>query len=256
MTTLPRLRAFVVDDEPLAVKRLIRLLNSTGRVDVTGSATDPHEALVALPDRPVDVLFLDIEMPGLTGFELLERLPSPPAVIFTTAYDQYALRAFDASSIDYLLKPIERVRLENALDRVERLGAHRPPDLQKTLEDIAAALKAPRGRFPDRIASKVGDRTQLIELARVSHFYAEDKLTYAATAPRPVLVDSTLGELEARLDPRRFLRIHRATLVNLAFVSELQSLFSSAVVKLKDERGTELAVARDRVKVLKERLGI
>ena len=247
MTTATRFRTFVVDDEPLAVQRLVRLLNETQRVDVVGTATDPNEALAGLAQHAVDVLFLDIEMPGLSGFQLLERLPSPPIEIFTTAYDQYALRAFEANSIDYLLKPVDHARLDRALDKLERVSPPRPSNLQKTLEEIAAALKGPRARFPDRIASKIGDRTQLIELARISHFYAEDKLTYAATAPRPVLIDATLNELDAQLDPRRFLRIHRATLVNLAFIAEVRSLFGRAVVKLKDSPATELSVARVRV---------
>ena len=108
------LRAYVVDDERLAVDRLSRLLGATGRVEIVGASTDPEAALEALRARPadVDVLFLDIQMPGLTGFELLQRLERPPLVVFTTAYDQYALDAFEVSSIDYLLKPIEPARLD------------------------------------------------------------------------------------------------------------------------------------------------
>ena len=256
MTAASRLRAFVVDDEPLAVRRLIQLLDDTQRVEVVGSATDPHEALTALERAAIDVLFLDIEMPGLTRFELLDRLAAPPVVIFTTAYDQYALQAFDAHSIDYVLKPVEPARLQRALDKIDRLSPPRAGDVHKTLQNIAKALSEPRPRFSDRVASKVGDRTQLIDVTRVSHFYAEDKLTYAATSPRPVLIDATLEELEARLDPRRFLRIHRATLVNLSYVAEVRSPAGGGVVKLKDQRGTELPVARDRLKVLKGKLGI
>ena len=117
---MSRLRAYLVDDEPLALKRLGRLLEESGRVEVIGSCTDPVEALSELGCNPPDLLFLDIEMPGMSGFELLARLIPQPMVIFTTAYDQYALRAFEDHSIDYLLKPIERVRLARALEKVER----------------------------------------------------------------------------------------------------------------------------------------
>ena len=113
-------RAYVVDDERLAVQRLSRLIAETGRADVAGSTTDPHEALAFLNQHSVDVLFLDIQMPGLTGFELLEQLNRPPTVVFTTAYDAYALDAFEANAVDYLLKPIEIDRLARALDKVAR----------------------------------------------------------------------------------------------------------------------------------------
>src|SRR5262249_56544873 len=101
------LNAYIVDDERLAVKRLTRLLEATGRVQIAGTATDPEAAVTFLASHPVDVLFLDIQMPGMTGFELLERLHHHPLVIFTTAYDRYALNAFAVNSIDYLMKPIE-----------------------------------------------------------------------------------------------------------------------------------------------------
>ncbi len=115
------LRAYIVDDERLAVERLTRLLEATGRVRLAGSAIDPETALAELRDREVDVLFLDIQMPGLTGFDVLERLDRDLPVIFTTAYDRYALDAFAVNSIDYLLKPIEPDRLERALDKLSRL---------------------------------------------------------------------------------------------------------------------------------------
>src|SRR5258708_37986280 len=123
MPSVPR--ASVLDDEPLAVGRLVRLLDETRRVDIVGSETDPRAALAFLNAHPVDVLFLDIQMPGVTGFELLERLERDPFVVFTTAYDRYALNAFAVNSIDYLLKPIERERLAQALDKLERLDSRR-----------------------------------------------------------------------------------------------------------------------------------
>src|SRR2546426_9471981 len=115
------LRAYIVDDERLAVQRLTRLLEATGRVQIAGSTIDPEATLAFLLANDVDVLFLDIQMPGLPGFELLERLDRDVAVVFTTAYDRYAIDAFSVNSIDYLLKPIESDRLERALDKVERL---------------------------------------------------------------------------------------------------------------------------------------
>src|ERR1700704_2081856 len=124
------MRAYLVDDERLAVERLTRLLHATGRVTIAGSETDPVAALAFLRATPVDVLFLDIQMPGLTGFELLEQLDRDVTVVFTTAYDRYALDAFGVSSLDYLLKPIESDRLDQALDKVERFAGQARPDMR------------------------------------------------------------------------------------------------------------------------------
>ena len=263
------LQAYIVDDERLAVQRLTRLLEATRRVHLAGSTTDPEAALAFLQANDVDVLFLDIQMPGLTGFELLERLQRDVLVIFTTAYDQYAIEAFAANSIDYLLKPIEPERLDRALDKLERLGGQPRPDVRSLARELAARLTP--GRRLERIASRVGERTTLLDVARITHFFSKDKLTFAAAAGRDHVVDQTLTELEERLDPRRFIRIHRATIVNVAYVEELYpgvdgglrptpgapgESRGGVLVRLKDDRRTELSVARDRVRELKERLGI
>ena len=256
------IRAYVLDDERLAVDRLRRLLDATGRVEIAGSATDPDEALAFLRAHDVDLLFLDIQMPGLTGFELLERLERDIAVIFTTAYDRYAIDAFTVNSIDYLLKPIERERLDRALDKAERMMAPRaagattaPRDIRALAREVAAALSP--SRKLERIASRVGERTTILDVARITHFVSRDKLTFAVADDREHVVDFTLSELEARLDPRRFARIHRATIVNLPFVQELfPAVDGGVLVRLKDGRRTELAVARDRVRGLKDHLGI
>jgi two-component system LytT family response regulator len=250
------IRSFILDDERLAVQRLERLLRDTGRVQVVGTSTDSQDALETLNQLALDVLFLDIQMPGMTGFDVLERLERPPTVVFTTAYDAYALNAFQTSAIDYLLKPIEPERLERALDKVERYAQQPPqPDVRALARELAAQLSP--SRKLDRIASKVGERTTLLEVARVTHFVARDKLTFAVVGGHDHVVDLTLSQLEERLDSRRFIRIHRATIVNTGFVQELYPAVDGGVlVRLKDDRKTELSVARDRVRDLKTRLGI
>ncbi|HEX7794030.1 MAG TPA: LytTR family DNA-binding domain-containing protein [Vicinamibacterales bacterium] len=250
-----QLRAFVVDDERLAVDRLVRLLDATGRVVIAGTSTDPEDALERLRRADVDVLFLDIQMPGLTGFDLLQRLDRDLPVIFTTAYDHYALEAFAVNSIDYLLKPIDPDRLNRSLDKLTRLSKESRPDLRALARELAAQL-AP-GRRLDRIASRVGERTTLLDVTRITHFFSKDKLTFAAANGREHVIDYTLSDLEERLDSKRFVRIHRATIVNTAYVQELDAWVDGGViVRLKDEKKTELSVARDRVRELKERLGI
>ncbi len=178
------------------------------------------------------------------------------AVVFTTAYDEYALKAFTVNSIDYLLKPIEPERLDRAIDKLERLtlrGEPRP-DMRELARALAREL-AP-GRKLERIASRVGERTTVLDTTRITHFFAKDKLTFAAANGREHVVDYTIAELEAELDARRFVRIHRATIVNVAFVQEIYPGIDGLLVRLKNEGKTELIVARDRVRELKERLGI
>jgi two-component system, LytTR family, response regulator len=254
------MRAFVVDDEPLAVKRLTRMLEETGRVQVAGTSTDPVDALAALTEKPPDVLFLDIQMPGMTGFEMLGMLDPQPLTVFTTAYDQYALQAFEVNSIDYLLKPVEERHLARALDKLERLRATpgEAPEWKGMLSQLAKAMRlAQPPEYPERIASRLGERIHILDLARVTHFFARDKLTYAATETKNYVVDHTVSDLEQRLDPKQFCRIHRGTLVNLAWVKELDAWFAGrALLRLKDAKGTELQVARERVGELKKHLGI
>jgi two-component system, LytTR family, response regulator len=254
------MRAFLVDDEPLALKRLSRMLAATGRVEIAGESSDPEQAIHAIESTKPDVLFLDVEMPGLTGFQMLEHLAPQPLVVFTTAYSRYALQAFDVNSIAYLLKPIEAAQLERALDKIERLraGAEPRPEIRELLDRVTAlAGSGGRPQYPDRVASRIGERIEFIELDRVTHFFASDKLTYAATLAKNYVVDNTIQDLEQKLDPRKFIRIHRATLLNVDYIHELHAWFAGRMlVRLKDEKHTELSVSRDRVRGLKERLGI
>jgi two-component system LytT family response regulator len=246
------MRAFLVDDEALALKRLQRMLAPGKRVQIVGTSTDPVEAVPAILEAKPDILFLDIEMPGMTGFEMLAHLQPQPWVVFTTAYDRYALEAFGVNSVDYLLKPIEAAQLERALDKIERLrGNGASPDVTELIRRLAPPS------YPDRVASKVGEKIEFVDLDQVTHFFASDKLTFAATPAKNFAVDYSIQELEQKLDPGRFVRVHRATLVNVAHVQELHSWFAGGLmVRLKDPKHTELKVSRDRVRVLKQRLGI
>jgi two-component system LytT family response regulator len=179
-------------------------------------------------------------------------------VIFTTAYDHYALQAFGVNSVDYLLKPIEPEALERALQKVERLrssGQATQPDLQAMLKQLTDSLRETKAEYPDRIASRLGDRLRFLDLANVTHFYAEDKLTYAVFEGKAYCVDYAIAELEKKLDPKKFVRIHRSTVVNVAWIKEVASLPGGALnVRLKDAKETDLTVARDRAREFKVRV--
>jgi two-component system, LytTR family, response regulator len=264
------LRAYLVDDEPLAIDRLTRLLKDIEGITIAGSATDPAAALAFLSGaagKEIDVLFLDIQMPGMNGFELLSRLPgsfpAQPFVIFTTAYDEYALEAFKVNSIDYLLKPIDADQLSRALGKLQRLRPvpktewQQRPEIPALLHELAASLRGDRPDYPKRIATRAGERITFLDLDAVTHFSAQDKLTYATINGRQHCVDQTITDLEHRLDPAHFLRIHRAILVNIDWIQELNTWFAGKViVSLKDAQHTQLTVARDRVRILKSKLGI
>ena len=214
------LRAYVVDDERLAVQRLTRLLEASGRVEIAGSATDPEAALEFLNAHAVDVLFLDIQMPGLTGFELLERLDAHPLVIFTTAYDRYA-RQRVRGELDRLSAEADRAGAPRARARQARTSArHRAGcGVWRGHSCPARSPRAARGNLPrswrrrsgssgSRRGSASGRRCSTT--ARISHFVARDKLTFAIVNGREHVIDYTLTDLEQRLDARRFVRIHRA----------------------------------------------
>lgn len=258
------LRAYLVDDEFLALKRLGRLLDATERVEVAGSATDPSTALEFLQKQSVDLLFLDIQMPGMNGFELLAKLSVQPMVIFTTAYDKYALKAFEVNSIDYLLKPVEPHQLDRALNKFSQLrdsvkSLEAREEFQSLVSKLAESFSpSTSNNFLERVPSRTGDRVLFIDLNKITHFFSEDKLTFAATTEaKKYVVDYTISELEKKFISKGFVRIHRATLVNLSFVDELNRWFGGRLlIRMKDKNRTELTVSRDQVRNLKERLGL
>ena len=254
------MRAFLVDDERPALDRLSRMLAATTRVEVVGMSTDPVDAVPAIRAAGPDLLFLDIHMPELSGFELLAGLDVEPLVIFTTAYDQHALEAFAVNSIDYLLKPVEPERLDHALRKAEQLLTRgpRPVQVQEVVAQLASVLQRTANRsWLTRVASRTGDRIDVVDVRRATHFSARDKLTFAVTADREFVVDQTIAELEEQLNPSHFVRIHRGTIVNLDHLLDLHSDFGGRLtVRLNDPRRTTLMVCRDRVRTLKQRLGI
>ncbi len=254
------MRVFLVDDEPLALERLKRMLETTGKVEIAGMETDPVTAVGAIRKEQPDVLFLDIQMPQLTGFDLLARLDEQPLVVFTTAYDEYALRAFEVNSIDYLLKPIEAPQLERALRKLERItsGNEARRDIHSVLAQIATTIRERQSLiWPERLPSRIGDRIEFVEITHVTHFQADTKLTYAVTQSKRYVVDFTIQELEQKLNPAQFVRIHRSAIVAMRYIRDLYPASSGRMcVRLKDERATKLDVARNQVRTLKERMGV
>lgn len=283
------LRTLIVDDEAPARQRLRRLLEplaQRGRLDIVGEAVDGVEALSLLDEEPVDLLFLDVKMPELDGFDVLDRLPpeNRPAVVFTTAYDQYALRAFEANAVDYLLKPIEDARLDEAVRRVEARqdgdgsGQHAMQErLAELLEYLdRQSFEATSAKPPsNKNAGEGADYLRQLSVPgkdRLIVVHAEDLLAaevqegitrlyvlrQSPGAPPTVdrhLVSYTLDALEQRLDPEAFMRVHRSSIVQLAHIREMISWFSGRY-KLVLSGGHEVVASRARSKELKDRLSL
>ena len=253
------LRVLIVDDEPLARARVRRLLEEIGGTTVVGEAGSVPEARAAVLAGQPQLLLLDIRMHDSDGFALLESLPEPrPLVIFTTAFDHYAVRAFEANAVDYLLKPFRAERLAEALARARRDLA-RPEDvssrLASLLDEVARSRTA--GTPPlDRFTVRAGARQLILRAEEILWFGAEDKLVFAATASDRHWVNFTLDQLEQRLDPARFQRVHRGAIVNLDHARSLHAAFAGTYrLRLDDAARTEVPVSRNRARDLKARLG-
>jgi two-component system LytT family response regulator len=249
------LRILIVDDEPLARGRARRLLEEIGGVEIVGEAGSAAEARRALAQHPPDLMLLDIQMPGEDGFALLGSLERRPAVIFATAFDQYAVHAFEENAVDYLLKPFRRERLAEALDRARRDLA-RPEELSARLAQLLGSLSAPAAPHLERFTVRIGARQLILRTDEVLWFGAEDKLVFAATEKDRHYVNFTLDQLEQKLDPRRFARTHRSAIVNLDWAAALRPGFAGTYrLQLRDAARTEVPVSRNRARALRERLG-
>ncbi|MEO7920658.1 MAG: LytTR family DNA-binding domain-containing protein [Thermoanaerobaculia bacterium] len=242
MRALHTLRTLIVDDEPLARRKLRRFLASERDVSIVGECADGEEAVKRILEGGVDLVLLDIAMPGLTGLEVIERVgpKGMPAVVFVTAYDEFAVKAFDDEAVDYVLKPFDRERLARAVQRVRRRTDDGTAEIAGRL---AALLAHGRGRasYPDRLLVRSSGAGVFVEVADVDWIEAQANYVALHVGKETHLIRETLGAIEERLDPERFVRIRRTAIVNLARVKALKPWTKDEhVVVLKD--GTRLAV--------------
>jgi two-component system LytT family response regulator len=256
MIASPKIRALIVDDEPLARRRIRKLLSRDADVEIMDDCANGYDARAAIAEQAPDLIFLDIQMPEIDGFGVLEGIDprSAPFIIFVTAYDQYALRAFEVSAVDYLLKPFDRKRFEKALQRAKtRLVAERGTELNRQTLALLQELKA-RANHVERMLIKSSGRAFFLKTDEIDWIEAEGKYVRLHVGRESYLLREGIGGFETQLDPRRFLRIHRSTIVNIDRVKELQPWFHNEYrVVLSD--GTELMLSRGCRKKLAELLG-
>jgi two-component system, LytTR family, response regulator LytT len=258
------LRVVVVDDEQLAREELCYQLEQLDGIEIVAQASNGIEAIGAVERHEPDLVFLDIQMPGLGGFEvarrLLEHEDEAPALVFVTAFDQHAIKAFEVNAVDYLLKPVESGRLEQALQRARRrVDAERSgPSAAPTNDQLEQIVKMMAGRQTrrDQVAIRVGERFVLVQA---------DEIIYASLADESINIVTgqvagtsnyrTLDELQARLDPDVFWRVHRSHLVNINKIKEIVPWFSrNYILRMKDAKGSEIPVSRAQTKRLREYL--
>lgn len=256
------IRVMVVDDEQLAREELCFLLGEAGAVEIVAQATDGVEALRLAGELQPDVVFLDVQMPGLTGFEVARRLIEadvPVQLVFVTAFDQYAIDAFTVNAVDYVLKPVDADRLEQTLERVRRRlaseKAARLPLSAADLERVVEAVQARQGRR-DQLAIRVGERFVLVQADEVVHAsLVDDAIIVVTNTVSGTSNYRTLDELQARLDPAVFWRVHRSHLVNITRIKEIVPWFSrNYLLKMKDPKATEIPVSRSQTRRLREYL--
>ena len=251
---MTRVKAIVVDDEKLARDRLSGFLRSLDDIELVGEATDGVQAVELISEHRPDLVFLDVQMPGMNGFDVLEALrPEVPHVVFATAFDEYAIRAFDVAAVDYLLKPIARARVTEAVARVRaRLETSAGAS---DLDALLARLNDRPRELLTRVPAHAGRRILLLKPEEVLWFGVEHRLVYAHTIERGFMTNFTLRELEERLDPDTFFRAHKATLVNLAQVKEIVPWFGGRFkLAMRGRDDADVVVSRAQARELRQRL--
>ncbi|HEY6546682.1 MAG TPA: LytTR family DNA-binding domain-containing protein [Vicinamibacteria bacterium] len=256
-------RAVVVDDEELARDELCFLLSHEGGVDVVAQAANGPAALEAVDEVGPDILFLDVQMPGIDGFEVARRLlqqsDTPPLVVFVTAYDRHAIEAFEVNAVDYLLKPVDPSRLRQTLARLRRrLETDRTAETPGGADQMEQLTRLMTGRGPrrDQVAVKAGERFFLVQADDIVFAsLADESITIVAGQVTGTSNYRTLDDLQARLDPAMFWRVHRSHLVNINQIKEIVPWFSrNYILRMKDPKGTEIPVSRSQTKRLRDYL--
>jgi DNA-binding LytR/AlgR family response regulator len=233
---MKRIRALIADDEEALRSHLRSKLSMLWpELDIIGEARDGEAALKLIQEKRPDIAFLDVRMPGLSGLEVARRSAGACQVVFVTAYDKYAIEAFESEAVDYLLKPVSDARLEKTITRIrERLSLSSSPDITAVIEKVSRSLQKPSGHL-QWIRAQQHDSVRLIPVADVCFFRATDKYTTVRTREGEFLIRKTIKELGEELDPGQFWRVHRAAIVNINAIQAVSRSFAGAyTIRFKD----------------------
>ncbi|MDN3669010.1 LytTR family transcriptional regulator DNA-binding domain-containing protein [Echinicola jeungdonensis] len=248
------MRALVIDDERLARKELINLLSEMEKIDVVGEAVNVEDAKIKIAELKPDVLFLDIQMPEKSGFDLLAELESVPHVIFTTAYDEFALKAFQVNALDYLLKPIEPGRLSEAIQKL----SEKIKDSNKEIEDKTTDSADQENKvlsLDDQVFVKDGDRCWFVRLSNIRLFESDGNYIKVYFDKNRPMIHKSLNALDERLDDKSFFRASRKHIINLSWVEEIEPWFNGGlVVTLKG--GERIEVSRRQAARFKDMMSL
>lgn len=239
------IRALIVEDEPLARERLKMYLADEPDVEIVGECPDGREAVSAIRSLDPDLVFLDIQLPELDGFGVVEEVGAErmPVVVFVTAYDRHAMRAFDVYALDYLLKPYKRERLRRAVERARaQILRGKGAELNEQLLSLLESVR-PGPRYVERLMIKSPGRVYFIRADEINWIEAEGNYVRIHAGKETHFLRDTLGGMEARLDPRKFVRVHRSVIVNVESIKELQPLFSGDYTVVLHE-GARLTMSR------------
>jgi two-component system LytT family response regulator len=253
---MKKIKVLVADDEPLARERLAGLLSQEADIEVVGQARDGEEAVTAIHDDSPDLVFLDVQMPQMSGFDVIEAVGSDrmPLVVFVTAYDQHALKAFQVRALDYLLKPFDRERFKDALGRARKqLERDENGDLGRRLLALVKDLRSDQPKS-DRLVVKSGGRLFFLRTDEIDWVEAAGNYVRLHVGPGSHLLRETMNAIEGRLDPEKFFRIHRSRIVNMERIQELQPWLNGEYAVLL-RTGTRLTLSRGYREKLQDRLG-
>ena len=239
------MKAIIIDDERLARKELVKLLEDFPEIEILGEAANADEAFELINQLSPDLLFLDIQMPGKTGFELLEMLDAVPKVIFTTAYDEYALKAFEVNALDYLLKPIQMERLQDSLSKL-------PTTEQSTVVEEGEEKKL---GLEDQVFVKDGDKCWFVRLSDIRYFESDGNYIKVFFENFKPMIHKSLNALDEKLNDRDFFRASRKHIINLSWVETIEPWFNGGLmVKLKG--GDKVEVSRRQAAKFKDKMSL
>lgn len=239
----------IIDDEKLARDLLKEFLEDYDQIEIVAECSKGSDAVKQIDDLQPDLIFLDVQMPGMDGFDVLEKIAYKPYVIFTTAYDQYAIKAFDNNAVDYLLKPLDEERFKLAVKR----ATDRITKEQNNVEKLLTSIKNDDNKYSTHLFVQKSEKLLNISVNDIMHLEASGDYTVLTTEKDQYLSSSGIGKLEDKLNPEVFIRIHRSTIINLNYLKEIEKHFHGGLI-VKMQNGKTFPVSRTYAKIIRKKV--